>query len=109
MSIFALNIIPLRLKIMMTGRIQIIFHATFREITRKRKIIQKISEECTFSKILTDLAKKYGNDFNDVIDPQTDKISNDLLVMLNGKIIRDIQEKIKDKDVLIFSLPVGGG
>jgi molybdopterin converting factor small subunit len=109
MSIFALKIITLRLKIMMTGSIEIIFHATFREITKKRKIIQKINEDCTFRDILADLVKKYGNDFNNIKDSQTGKISNDILVMVNGKVIRDIEEKIKDKDVLIFSLPVGGG
>ncbi|MHA1994958.1 MAG: MoaD/ThiS family protein [Candidatus Hodarchaeales archaeon] len=88
---------------------EILFHASFREITKKRKIIEEISEDCTFERILTRLVNKYGNDFNNVLDPHTGKISNDILVMLNGKGIRDIDEKIKDKDVLIFSLPVGGG
>ncbi len=94
---------------MTTGTIEIIFHATFREITKKRKIIHKITEDCTFGIILTELVKKYGNDFKNIIDPQTDKISNDILVMLNGKVIREIEEKIQDKDVLMFTLPVGGG
>ncbi|PWI46702.1 hypothetical protein CEE45_15405 [Candidatus Heimdallarchaeota archaeon B3_Heim] len=94
---------------MMKGSIEILFHASFRQITKKRKIIEEISEECTFERILTRLVKKYGNDFHNVINSQTGKISNDILVMLNGKGIRDTDEKIKDKDVLIFSLPVGGG
>ncbi len=94
---------------MMKESIEIIFTATFREITKKRKIIEEINEDCTFERILTRLVKKYGNDFNNVINSQTGKISSDILIMLNGKGIRDIDEKIKDKDVLIFSLPVGGG
>lgn len=94
---------------MTTGRIEILFQATFREITNKRKIVEEINEDCTFGDILAELAKKYGKDFFNIINPQTDKISNDILVMLNGKGIRKIDERIKDKDVLIFSLPVGGG
>ena len=94
---------------MMKESIEIIFTATFREITKKRKIIEEINEDCTFERILTRLVKKYGNDFDNVINSQTGKISSDILIMLNGKGIRDIDEKIKDKDVLIFSLPVGGG
>ncbi len=94
---------------MTSGRIEIIFHATFREVTKKRKIVEPISESCIFGDILTKLAKKYGKEFIDIVNPQTNKISNDILVMLNGKGIREINERIQDKDVLIFSLPVGGG
>lgn len=109
MAIFGLKIVTLRLKIMATGKIEIIFNATFREITKKRKIIENINDDCTFGEILAELARNYANDFDHVINPQTGKISNDILVMLNGKGIREIDEKIKNGDVLIFSLPVGGG
>jgi molybdopterin synthase sulfur carrier subunit len=102
-------IVSLGLRNMTKGKIEIIFHATFREITKKRKIIEHINDDCTFGDILAELARKYANDFNNVINPQTGKISNDILVMLNGKGIREIDEKIKNGDVLIFSLPVGGG
>ncbi|MHA1966305.1 MAG: MoaD/ThiS family protein [Candidatus Hodarchaeales archaeon] len=97
------------LRNMTIGKIEIIFHATFREITKERKIIEHINDDCTFGIILAELARKYANDFDNVINPQTGKISNDILVMLNGKGIREIDEKIKNGDVLIFSLPVGGG
>ena len=94
---------------MVKGSIEILFHATFREITKKRKITEEINEGCTFKEILTRISKKYGGDFNKVVNSQTGKISNDILIMLNGKGIRDIDERINDRDVLIFSLPVGGG
>jgi len=94
---------------MTKGEIEIIFHATFKEITKTRKIIETIDDDCTFGKILAILTKNYGNDFNNVINPQTGKIANDILVMINGKGIREINEKINNGDVVIFTLPVGGG
>ncbi len=109
MPIFGLKIVSSGLKNLTIGKIEIIFNATFREITKKRKIIEHINDDCTFRVILAELARKYANDFDKVINPQTGKISNDILVLLNGKSIREIDEKIKNGDVLIFSLPVGGG
>ncbi len=109
MPIFKLKIVSWGLRNMTRGKIEIIFNATFREITKIRKIIEHINDECTFGEILAELARKIGNDFNNVINTQTGKIANDILVMLNGKVIREINEKIKNGDVLIFSLPVGGG
>ncbi|WP_455141124.1 MoaD/ThiS family protein [Candidatus Hodarchaeum mangrovi] len=94
---------------MTSGKIEIIFHATFSEITKTRKIMEPINDDCTFGEILEILTRKYGNDFNNVINPQTGKIANDILVMINGKGIREINEKISHGDVLIFTLPVGGG
>ena len=104
-----MNTVLLGLKILTMGKVEIIFHATFREITKKRKVIEEINNDCTFELILSKLTKKYGNDFKNILNLQTGKIANDILVMLNGKGIREIDEKIKDGDVLIFSLPVGGG
>jgi molybdopterin converting factor small subunit len=97
------------MNIMVSGRIEIIFHATFREVTKKRKIVEPISENCTLGDILIELTKRYGNEFFNIINPQNNKIYNDILILLNGKGIREISERIKDKDTLIFSLPVGGG
>ncbi|MHA2167954.1 MAG: hypothetical protein ACXAAT_19070, partial [Candidatus Hodarchaeales archaeon] len=59
--------------------------------------------------ILDAMAQKYGKEFNNIIDPKTDKISNDILVMLNGRGIRTINSKIEDNDVLMFTIPLSGG
>ena len=93
---------------MTTCKIELIFHAFFREITKTRKILEEISDDCTINNILTKLVNRYGNEF-DIIDPSTGKISNENVILLNGKSIRETNIKVKDKDVLIFSLPFGGG
>jgi len=48
---------------------------------------------------------------NDLVDSSVNRIRDDLIVMINGRNIKDIKESIKFKDgdkVAIFP-PVGGG
>ncbi len=93
----------------MVCELKILFHANFREITKKREIIEKIEDNCTVESVLENLAERYGKDFNEIIDPETGQISTEVLVMLNGRVIRAIDTKLKDKDVFIITLPLGGG
>lgn len=93
----------------MTGKITIMFHATFREVTGKRKIEEKLEKDRTVHYFLNKLAKTYGKDFNSIIDTKTSKISTEVLIMINGRVIRTTDIMLKDNDVLIISLPLGGG
>ena len=93
----------------MTGKIKIMFHATFREVTGKKEIEEKLDKDRTVYFFLNKLQKTYGKDFNGVIEPKTNKISTEVLVMINGRVIRTTDIILEDKDVLIISLPIGGG
>ncbi|MFX1282572.1 MAG: MoaD family protein [Promethearchaeota archaeon] len=93
----------------MTGQIRIMFHATFREVTGKREIEEKLEKNRTVKYFLDKLAKKYGKEFNGIIDPKTNEISTEVLIMINGRGIRTTDIILKDEDVLIISLPLGGG
>lgn len=93
----------------MTEQIRIIFHATFREVTGKREIEEKLEKNRTVKYFLNKLAKKYGKEFTGIIDPKTSKVSTEVLIMINGRVIRTTDIILKDKDVLIISLPLGGG
>jgi molybdopterin converting factor small subunit len=97
------------MKLMMKGNVKISFMGTFREVTKEREISVEINENCTLAVILDAMAQKYGKEFNNIIDPKTDKISNDILVMLNGRGIRTINSKREDNDVLMFTIPLSGG
>jgi hypothetical protein len=55
------------------------------------------------------LADKYGGEFNTIIDPKTGMVSVDTLVMVNGKSVRDPKIQLKDKDMIMITVPVGGG
>ncbi|UCG01512.1 MAG: MoaD family protein [Candidatus Heimdallarchaeota archaeon] len=93
----------------MTGKIKIMFHATFREVTGNKEIEEKLDKDRTVQFFLNKLQKTYGKDFNGVIDASTGKISTEVLVLINGRAIRKTDIVLKDNDVLLITLPLGGG
>ena len=93
----------------MSVRVRVLLHANFREIVGKREIIEEINSNSTLRDILDKLAQRYGRDFKQIVDPGTGAISLEFLVSINGRIMRDANVKLKNDDVLILSIPVGGG
>ena len=93
----------------MTARVRVLLHAMFKDIAGKREIAQEMGPNLTLGDVLNKLAKKYGRDFNEIIDPRTGQISIDTLVMLNGKSVRQTDIKLHDEDTIMISVPIGGG
>jgi len=93
----------------MSVRVRVLLHANFRETVGKREIIEEINSNSTLRDILDKLAQRYGRDFKQIVDPGTGAISLEFLVSINGRIIRDANVKLNNDDVLILSIPVGGG
>jgi molybdopterin converting factor small subunit len=81
----------------------------FKEVARRREILQEINADSTFRDMLNTLARKYGKEFNSIIDPKTGQVNLDTLVMVNGKSIRKPDFQLKDNDVVMITVPVGGG
>jgi len=94
---------------MPTPQVKILFHATFREITGKKEIMEQINPNHTLADIIYKLAKQYGKDFKKIIDHKTGQISTDTLVMINGESVRKTNIKLKDNDIIMITVPVGGG
>ena len=93
----------------MTVHVKILLHAMFKEIAGQREILQEVSSDFTLRDMLDALARKYGKEFNSIIDLKTGQVSLDTLVMLNGKSIRKPDVQLKDNDVVMITVPVGGG
>ena len=93
----------------MAAQVKILFHAMFKEITGVREINRELKGNTTLGEVLDNLAKEYGKDFNALVDPKTGQVSVDMLVMLNGQSIRKLDTQLKDQDVIMISVPVGGG
>ncbi|UCF59376.1 MAG: MoaD/ThiS family protein [Candidatus Bathyarchaeota archaeon] len=93
----------------MSIRVRVLLHANLREIVGKREVIEEISSNSTLRDILDKLAQRYGRDFKQIVDPGTGAISLEFLVSINGRIIRDANVKLNNDDVLILSIPIGGG
>lgn len=93
----------------MAEHVRILFAAMFREITGVRETTEEITFGSTIRDVLSNLAKKYGKDFNDIINPETGQIDLGTLVMVNGKSIRRTDLKLRDNDVVMITVPIGGG
>jgi len=94
----------------MTAQVKVLLHAMFKEIAGKGEITQAIGESnFTLRDLLNTLARMYGKDFKEILDPKTGLISVDTLVMLNGQSVRKSEVQLKDKDVVMISVPIGGG
>jgi len=94
----------------MTAQIRVLLHAMFREIAGKGELAETVEgSNPTLNDLLTTLADRYGKDFKEILDPKTGMVKADALVMLNGQSVRKSNTQLKDKDVIMISVPIGGG
>jgi MoaD family protein len=93
----------------MTAQVKVLLHAMFKEIAGTREITQDLNSDTTLRAVLDELARKYGEDFKQVVDSKTGQISLDTLVMLNGQSVKKTDLQLKDGDVIMISVPIGGG
>ena len=93
----------------MTAQVKVLLHAMFKDIAGKREITQDLNADTTLRAVLDELARKYGKDFKQILNPKTGQISIDTLVMLNGQGVKKTDVQLKDGDVIMISVPIGGG
>jgi len=93
----------------MTVQVRVLFHAMFKEIAGTREITKELALNSTLGEMLDELARTYGKDFKTIVDPKTGQVSAETLVMLNGQSVRKVDIQLKDRDVIMISVPVGGG
>ena len=93
----------------MSLRIKVLLHANFREIVGRREIFEEVESNSTLEHVLDKLAKKYGGDFERVVDLRSGTVSLEFLVSLNGRIVRDVDARLNNGDILMITIPAGGG
>jgi MoaD family protein len=93
----------------MTAQVKVLLHAMFKESAGKGEISHELSSSSNLKTLLEELADKYGKEFRKVLDPKTGLIETDTLVMLNGKSMRRPDALLKDGDVVMITIPIGGG
>lgn len=93
----------------MTTRVTILLSAMFKEAAGKREVIRELDEGSTLKVLLERLARDYGKDFSQILDPSTGEVVTDALVMVNGQSMRKTDVQIRDGDIVMISVPIGGG
>lgn len=83
--------------------------AGFREAAGKREILVEVGSNAVLKDVLDVLAEKYGGDFEKIVDWKRGSVSLEFLVSLNGRIVRSLDVNLKNNDILMLTIPVGGG
>jgi len=93
----------------MTAQVKVLLQAMYKDIAGRREITQELNPDTTLRVVLEELAGKYGKDFKQILDPRTGQIGTDTLVMLNGQGVKKTDLQLKDGDIIMISVPIGGG
>ena len=93
----------------MTAKVKVLLHAMFKEAAGKGEITHELGSDSSLGKLLSDLARSYGKDFKQILDPKTGMVEVDTLVMLNGQSVRKPDVQLKDGDIVMITVPIGGG
>jgi MoaD family protein len=93
----------------MAYKVKILFNATFREVAGKKEIIKEVNPNFTLGDLLQKLAEEYGKDFKTIIDPKSGEIGSETIVAVNGRNVRKTDIKLQDNDIVMISVPIGGG
>jgi len=93
----------------MNIRVRVVLLANFKEIVGKKEVIEEVNSNSKLRHILDRLAKKYGKDFKQIVDPKKGVISSEFLVSINGKNVRDPDVRLNNGDTLVITIAVGGG
>ena len=69
-----------------------------------------LEEGSSVRKLLHLLMERYGKPLQEIaIDPETNQISSFICILLNGKIVADLEEKLRAGDEVTLFIPVSGG
>lgn len=93
----------------MNAKVKVVLLASFREIAGEKEVVKEIKAGLTLGHVLDELAKRYGRDFEQVVDRKAGTVSPEFLVSINGRIVRDVDVKLNDGDVIILTVPASGG
>jgi len=93
----------------MVGHVKILLHAMFKETAGRGEITHELGSGSTLRLLLKELARTYGKDFKQILNSKTGLIEADTLVMLNGQSVRKPDVALKDGDVVMVTVPIGGG
>lgn len=93
----------------MAGHVKLMFGGIYREIAGKREILEEVSSGTTLRDVLATLAKRYGRNFDEIVHRKTGRINLETWVMVNGRSARNTDITLEDEDVVMITVPAGGG
>ena len=93
----------------MTGQVKVLLHAMFKQTAGKGEVVHELGQGSTLRTLIDELARRYDKDFKQIVNPATGLIEADTLVMVNGQSMREPDVRLKDGDIVMITVPIGGG
>lgn len=93
----------------MESKVKVILAATFREAAGVKEIEEEVGQGLTVKELAERLSRRFGGEFNDIVDPKTGRVSLEVLLILNGKPVRSGDVRLNPGDVVMLTVPIAGG
>lgn len=72
----------------MPAYVKISLQSIFREAAKRKELLKEVKPGLTLKDLLSELAREYGGEFKGILELKTDKISADVVVIVNGIPVR---------------------
>ncbi|RLF15736.1 MAG: molybdopterin synthase sulfur carrier subunit [Thermoprotei archaeon] len=89
-------------------KVRVTLTAAFRERARTKQLLEELPEGSKLKDLIARLALRYGGVFNEVVD-QSGSLNPDLLLLVNGLSVSDLDYELKDGDEVMLGLSIVGG
>jgi len=90
-------------------RIKVKYLNVYYSITHKKEEFVEFDNGLTLRELLEKLAQSYKPEFRDAILDGENKLKPHAWILVNGVLEKDLARKLKDGEVVVFSLPIVGG
>jgi molybdopterin synthase sulfur carrier subunit len=94
-------------------QISVRLFTTLRELAgRGEETLEFSAKSVTVKEVLKALAEKHGRAFKEYLYDDKDKVREHLQILVNGKsasLMKDLETRLEEKDVVAVVPPVGGG
>ena len=91
------------------GQIKVKHLNIFYNITRKKEESVEFDSSLTLRELVDKLSRSYKAEFRDTILDEDNKLKSYAWILVNGEPAKDLEMKLKDGEVVVFSLPIAGG
>ena len=91
------------------GQVKVKHLNIFYNITGKKEEKVEFNESLTLKELVDRLSRSYKAEFRDTILDGENKLKPDAWILVNGEPAKNLEMKLKDGEVVVFSLPIAGG
>ena len=93
----------------MMSRIKVKYLNVYYSITRKEQEFIEFDGRMTLGELLDRVSFSYKSKFRDLILDEENKLKPQVWILINQQRAKNLQRKLEDGEVVVFSLPIVGG